>query len=78
MNLEEREQACLEALGKLPSGKYVLIGGYAASSFDFPRFSVDLDIVIKKSDETAFARLLSADGFRPVEGNFPEVQDVYH
>ena len=50
MKIEERERACLELLKKLPEG-YVLIGGYAVSAFEFPRFSVDLDIVIAEKEK---------------------------
>lgn len=62
MKIEEREKACMDLLAKLPK-KFVLIGGYAVSSFDFPRFSVDLDLVIKESDLQEFTDVLSVEGF---------------
>lgn len=58
----EREQLCLELLRKLPQ-KFVLVGGYATSSFEFPRFSVDLDLVIQEKDMKEFAHILEGEGF---------------
>ncbi|MFQ5795922.1 MAG: hypothetical protein ACE5JP_12850 [Candidatus Bipolaricaulia bacterium] len=65
VEMEERERACLEAIKELPSEDYVLIGGYASSSFDFPRFSVDLDLVIKLEKENDFLKILKKQGFEP-------------
>jgi hypothetical protein len=62
MKIEERERACLELLGKLPQ-RYVLIGGYAVSAFEFPRFSVDLDMVISGKDLEEFSAILEKEGF---------------
>lgn len=64
MKIEERERACFGLLERLPHDKYVLIGGYATSAFDFPRFSVDLDLVIKGEDLGFFTDLLRGEGFR--------------
>lgn len=66
MKIQERERVCLELLKKLPQ-KFVLIGGYAASSFDFPRFSVDLDLVIRGKDIELFSGILKGEGFRLVK-----------
>lgn len=55
MKIKERENICFDLLRKLPQ-KLVLIGGYAASSFDFPRFSVDLDLVIRPRDVREFSK----------------------
>ena len=63
MKIKERENICLDLLRKLPQ-KLVLIGGYAASSFDFPRFSVDLDLVIRPRDAREFSKILEREGFR--------------
>lgn len=68
MKIEERERACFDLLGKLPHDKYVLIGGYATSAFDFPRFSVDLDLVIREEDLGFFTDLLRGEGFRQTVG----------
>ena len=62
MKMLEREHACIELLGKLPK-RFVLIGGYATSSFEFPRFSVDLDLVIRENDVQRFSRILGNEGF---------------
>lgn len=64
MKIEEREEVCFEFLKNLPIDKYVLIGGYATSAFEFPRFSVDLDIVIRKEDLDSFTSLLKGEGFK--------------
>jgi hypothetical protein len=66
VKIQERERLCLELLRKLPQ-KFVLIGGYAASSFDFPRFSVDLDLVIRGKDVELFSGILKGEGFRLVK-----------
>jgi hypothetical protein len=42
---------------------YVVIGGYAVSSFGFPRFSVDLDIVIPEKEVPFFQKLIKEMGF---------------
>jgi len=59
----EREKGCLELLGKLPK-RFVLVGGYATSSFDFPRFSVDLDLVVPGKEVEKFKEVLENEGFR--------------
>lgn len=64
MKIEERERACFDLLERLPHDKYVLIGGYATSAFDFPRFSVDLDLAIKGEGLGFFTDLLRGEGFR--------------
>jgi len=66
MKIQEREKVCLELLKKLPQ-KFVLIGGYAASSFDFPRFSVDLDLVVRGKDVELFSGILKGEEFRIVK-----------
>lgn len=43
--------------------RYVLIGGYAVSSFQFPRYSVDLDIVIPQRELHFFQSLARTRGF---------------
>lgn len=63
MKIQERERVCFELLKKLPQ-KFVLIGGYASSSYDFPRFSVDLDLVIGEGEVKEFTQILQAEGFR--------------
>ncbi len=77
MDLEAREQESLELIRKLPLESYVLIGGYAASSYDFPRFSVDLDIVISKKTQKRFAKLLQSKKFKAVEIKAKAPKDKY-
>lgn len=49
---------------KIPSNrKFVLIGGFAVSAYDFPRLSVDLDIVIPEKELVFFRALLNKEGF---------------
>ena len=66
MKIQEREGVCLGLLKGFPQN-FVLIGGYAASSFDFPRFSVDLDLVIRGKDAGKFSEALEKEGFRLVQ-----------
>jgi len=62
----ERERVCLELLKKIPD-QCVLVGGYATSSFDFPRFSVDLDLVIREKNVPEFSGIFEGEGFRFVK-----------
>src|SRR3989338_8478422 len=62
-----RERKCFEVLNSLGSIKYVLVGGYAVSSFDFPRLSVDLDIVVPASEISIIKALLVKMGFSKTE-----------
>lgn len=66
MKIMEREKACLDLLGKFPE-KFILIGGYAISSYDFPRFSVDLDLLIKEKDLKKFSGILIKEGFSVIQ-----------
>lgn len=74
MKIEERQRVCLEVLQKLPR-RYVLVGGYAVSAFEFPRFSVDLDIVISEEDFEKFSDFLESEGFSQTKeaGKFSRV-----
>lgn len=66
--LEEREARCFEFLGGIPQGAaYVLVGGFAVSAYEFPRFSVDLDIVVDRAEAKVFADLAQKQGFVPDE-----------
>ena len=46
-----REREIFETLKKIKDSEFVLIGGYAVTSYTLPRFSVDCDIVLKDIDE---------------------------
>ena len=60
----KREKECFNFLNQIPKQKrYVLIGGYAVTSFGFPRFSVDLDITLPEDEITFFKKLLSENDF---------------
>ena len=59
-----REKVCFDFLNQIPKErKYVVIGGYAVTSFGFPRFSVDLDITIPESEVSFFKKLIMDNGF---------------
>jgi len=74
MKIEEREKLCIELLRKFPK-KFVLIGGYASSAFEFPRFSVDLDLVIREKNLKEFQEFLRMEGFKLIQktGEFSQV-----
>src|SRR3989337_2311751 len=56
--LEAREKECFVFLNRLsPERNYVLIGGYAVSSYHFPRYSADLDIVVEEEEADFFLEL---------------------
>jgi len=63
--LEAREKECFQFLNEVPSNRgYVLIGGYAVSSFQFPRYSVDLDITLPQGELAYFRELAQKLGFK--------------
>ncbi len=66
MKIEERERLCIKLITKFPR-KFILIGGYATSAFEFPRFSVDLDLVIREKDLKEFKVVLEKEGFKLVQ-----------
>lgn len=73
MRIEERQRLCIELIGRFPK-KFILIGGYAISAFEFPRFSVDLDLAVKGRDLKEFKSVLEKEGFKLVHvtGEFSE------
>lgn len=75
--LEAREKECFQFLSRLsPERNYVLIGGYAVSSFHFPRYSVDLDIVLPEKELSFFQELSKSLGFKPTQGR-EEIESQY-
>jgi hypothetical protein len=75
--LEEREKECFQLLNELPNERqYVLIGGYAVSSFQFPRYSVDLDIAVPQEELAFFQSFAGKRGFK-LEREL-DVEQLYH
>lgn len=63
-NFYNREKECFDFLKLLnKETDYVVIGGYAISSYGFPRFSVDLDIVILEKEESRYHKLIIDAGY---------------
>jgi len=63
-DFSKREKECFDFLNRIPKQKrYAIIGGYAVTSFGFPRFSVDLDITIPENELRFFKQLLSENDF---------------
>ena len=63
-DFSNREKECFTFLKLIPKEKqYVIIGGYAVTSFGFSRFSVDLDITIPESELPFFKKALSDNDF---------------
>ena len=63
-NFSDREKECFDFLKLLEKEMdYVIIGGYAVSSYGFPRFSVDLDIVISEKGESKYQKLINDRDF---------------
>ncbi len=63
-NFYNREKECFDFLKLLnKETDYVVIGGYAVSSYGFPRFSVDLDIVILEKEESRYQKLIIDNGY---------------
>lgn len=59
----ERENEIFDILSELSGLDFVLIGGYAVSAYKH-RFSVDADIVIRKTDLPKFEDILHKKGYR--------------
>ncbi len=68
--LEIREREIFKILEKIKEEEFVLIGGYAVNTYTLPRFSVDCDIVVRKSQflESLKKKLVSADYKKKEEG----------
>ena len=63
-DFSDREKECFTFLKLIPKEKkYVIIGGYAVSSYGFPRFSVDLDITIAENELPFFKKLIADKGY---------------
>jgi len=63
-DFSKREKECFDFLNQIPKQKkYVVIGGYAVTSFGFPRFSVDLDLTLPENELLFFKQLLSENDF---------------
>src|SRR3989338_4933272 len=62
--LIKKENHIFEILQKFMDAdlEFVIIGGYAVSAYKH-RFSVDADIVVKRSDLGGFAQILEKNGF---------------
>jgi len=75
-SLIEKENSIFDILQKFIYEKleFVVVGGYAVSSFKH-RFSVDADIVIKKSDLEKFENILLKQGFKKTINK--ELENVY-
>ncbi|MBI2550553.1 hypothetical protein HYV83_05240 [Candidatus Woesearchaeota archaeon] len=60
----ERENQIFEVLQQFVAAglEFVIVGGYAVSAYKH-RFSVDADIVLKRSDLGGFVRILEKNGF---------------
>lgn len=59
-----RERTRFDFLRSIPSKKrFIIIGGFAVSAYEFPRLSVDLDIVIPGTELKFFSKLIKEQGF---------------
>ena len=47
---------------------YVVIGGLALNAYDYPRQTIDVDIVFTRADYNKFKRALVGVIYAPVEG----------
>ena len=64
IDFSNREKECFTFLKLISKEKqYVIIGGYAVTSFGFSRFSVDLDITIPESKLPFLKKALSDNDF---------------
>lgn len=70
MSFENRSNALVDLLEAVNENDldYVLVGGYAVSSFN-TRFSTDLDIVVMSEEKDAFVAFLEARAFEETESH---------
>jgi hypothetical protein len=76
MKFIERENEILRIIKSFSSEglDFIVIGGYAVSALARHRFSVDLDILIRKEDIEPFEKLLEQNGFKKhLERGFDEL-----
>lgn len=66
MNLDEREARIFSVLEKLSGENVILIGGYAVNAYVLPRFSIDCDLILEKSDKR-IDEILAKSCFKEVE-----------
>jgi hypothetical protein len=81
-----REKEIFETLKKIKNFNFVLIGGYAVTSYTLPRFSVDCDIVVKDDEDIRkIERELILLGYKkeeidktklPYSGNFERFEKI--
>ncbi|HLE65453.1 MAG TPA: hypothetical protein VI816_04940 [Candidatus Bathyarchaeia archaeon] len=75
--LEAREKECFQFLNRLSlEREYVLIGGYAVSSYHFPRYSADLDIVVEDKEAGFFLELARSLNYKRSQVR-DELEPVY-
>jgi len=67
VNFEDRSNALVDLLDELSEREesFVLVGGYAVSSFN-TRFSTDLDVVVAPDDTQSFETFLESNGFERI------------
>ena len=71
-----RERTCFDFLRNIPSRrKFIVIGGFAVSAYEFPRLYVDLDIVIPDEELKYFRKLIKDQGFvfRKEKSDFDDI-----
>jgi hypothetical protein len=76
VELQAREQELYSVLHDWPEVRAVMVGGYAASAWSFPRFSHDLDFVIAESDASPLRDHFASHKLRLVKQR-PEIEQNY-
>lgn len=76
LTLQEREHELYTVLQDWPNVRAVMVGGYAASAWSFPRFSHDLDFVISAADAPALRAHFTAHKLSLVKQR-PEIEQNY-
>src|SRR6056297_2241535 len=73
MSFNNRSDALIELLEELTQSghEYVLVGGYAVSTFN-ARFSTDLDIVVAPDSKAEFVEFLEQQGFEETDSHAKE------
>jgi hypothetical protein len=76
IELHEREQELYTIIDSWPDVRALVVGGYAASAWSFPRFSHDLDFLVAQDDARAIRDHLVEHDLRLVDQR-PRIEQNY-
>lgn len=76
IELKAREQELYTVLHDWPKVQAIMVGGYAASAWSFPRFSHDLDFIVSEADAPALRDHFASHNLGLIKQR-PEIEQNY-